>query len=905
MTSLESVRLRDRSSSATNGGTPESSRRMAVAAASTSPAAPSSLGGPRTPKSVGGDRTRMLRRELFSPVSPGWRSCVGSPGSLVAGKSPKKTRPISDHFKMQMPTSARKKPVEPGPPSARFSPIVKSTFYGSASPVLSDSKKSIDPDESMNSVDSDDDENQLNSSADSKKDDDRRQPLKPKNSKDDPLRSKKSIQSGRVGKTKVKPAKKKKSVLGGKGVSHAIKKPSKKMIAKRLKQREDRLKRERVAKMKESRKEASRSIIKSATAEFGKSFFEDLVDDDKASNRKARRSHGKISIPRPNANVSYEIKNGVPVFSLRRSPRKQQYLSPETPAVISRSTPKLFSPNGTDDYLMTGGNSPARGKRSRPVPSPIKFDPAPSAPGADSSQNTDDTDDRINDSVKNIISALDTEEEEETGAAADGGNDMSQDEHAFYVTEDEMDAMAVALDAANAATADAASAAPAHQPKEDSIQDILSSMSVQTPRKGTPAKGTPRKIAKGTPVKAKDTPVKGTPTKGTPARGTPSKGTPAKGTPAKGTPAKPAKGTPAKGTPSRGTPAKGTPAKPAKGTPARGTPAKGTPAKGTPLKGRQTRGTPVKTAVTGTPKRETPARGTPKKSTPAQQKNFPIFERRLTRSGSTPQSNKGKGNTPRSREPGVSCSTTEADRDGKKQMVIDAGQKVIGAQHCVTCDFVYTSGDVDEERLHQAKHNQTVGLVKFAGTWRNETCVEAHDGRVVVVAPGDPRRHWDKVDAVLDVVDILLGTSSGQQSSNINKIRNPEQTKAFMFVTEGRVVGMLLAECLDKTDRVSMSVLKNKETGLRLLEDDLPKATRSKVVAGVAKIWVAAEYQRRKIATRLVDAMRTHFLPIKPLATDEFAFSHTTPNGSEFAANYLTRTDFLTYAPTLPGQKGH
>lgn len=883
MTSLESVKLRDRCGLS---GTPDSVARMA--------SSPASSVVPRTPKS--GDRTRMLRRELFSPVSPSWRSCVGSPGLSLAGKSPRKTRPIPDHFKMQMPTSARKKPVEPGPPSARFSPIVKSTFYGS--PSLEPKKKSMDHDESMSSVNSalSEDENQLDSSSNSKGDE--RQPLKPKNSKDDPLRSKKSVQSGRVTKTKVK----RKPVIGGKGVSHGIKKPSKKMMLKKKKQREEKEKKERVARMKEAkraskemRKEASRSIIKSATAEFGKSFFEDLVDDDKASNKKARRS-GKISIPRHNANVSYEIKNGVPVFSLRRSPRKQQYLSPETPPVISRSTPKLFSPNSTDDYLMTGGNSPAR-KRSRAVPSPIKFDSSTATTSGNDTHNSADTDEKINNSVKNIITALDTEEEEA---------DMSQDEYAVYVTEDEM-AMAVALDAANAATADITIEEP--QPEEDpqaTIRDILSNMAPiteadinqkrsvggrsRTPRKGTPRKGTPRKVA----------PAIGTPSKATPKKGAVSaKGTPVKGTPARGSLSKHA--TPVKGTPTKGALAMGTPSKrtPAKGTPAKGTPAKGTPAKGTQAaKDTPSKGTPVTSANA----RGTPANGTPGSAVNAK-KNFPIFEgRRLTRSRSgTPTKP-----APSRKSKEMSCSTTEPDRDGKKQMVIDAGQKVIGAQHCVTCDFFYTSGDVDEEKLHQIKHSQVVGLVKFTG-WRSESNVELHDGRIVVVSPTDPKRHWEKVNAVLEVVDILLGTSNGggdSMNADNNKIRNPEQTKAFMFVTEGRVVGMLLAEFLDKTDRVSMSVLKNRETGFRLLEDDLPAETRKKVVAGIAKIWVAAEFQRRKIATRLVDAMRTHFLPIKPLATNEFAFSHTTPNGSEFAANYLTRSDFLTYAPVLPGQKG-
>ena len=57
---------------------------------------------------------------------------------------------------------------------------------------------------------------------------------------------------------------------------------------------------------------------------------------------------------------------------------------------------------------------------------------------------------------------------------------MSQDEYAVYVTDDEM-AMAVALDAANAATADDAGSAdvPEAQQHEDThatIQDILTNM---------------------------------------------------------------------------------------------------------------------------------------------------------------------------------------------------------------------------------------------------------------------------------------------------------------------------------------------------------------------------------------------------------------------------------------------
>ena len=79
-----------------------------------------------------------------------------------------------------MPTSARKKPAEPEPPSARFSPVLKSAFYGSSTPVPP-KKKAMD--ESMTSVNSSLSEEDLDSSVASNQSEQKRsrQPLKPKN----------------------------------------------------------------------------------------------------------------------------------------------------------------------------------------------------------------------------------------------------------------------------------------------------------------------------------------------------------------------------------------------------------------------------------------------------------------------------------------------------------------------------------------------------------------------------------------------------------------------------------------------------------------------------------------------------------------------------------------------------
>merc|ERR1719367_143857 len=107
---------------------------------------------------------------------------------------------------------------------------------------------------------------------------------------------------------------------------------------------------------------------------------------------------GNISL-NTNRNVSYEIKNGQPVFRLRRSPRKSlknAYLEAthgksssksdkvsskilQTPEKLNESSPilskrrsssKLFTPSGDEDYLGSG-----KGKQTATsnLPSPVKF----------------------------------------------------------------------------------------------------------------------------------------------------------------------------------------------------------------------------------------------------------------------------------------------------------------------------------------------------------------------------------------------------------------------------------------------------------------------------------------------------------------------------------------------------
>lgn len=72
-------------------------------------------------------------------------------------------------------------------------------------------------------------------------------------------------------------------------------------------------------------------------------------------------------------------------------------------------------------------------------------------------------------------------------------------------------------------------------------------------------------------------------------------------------------------------------------------------------------------------------------------KMFPIFGSGFAAKGSDSAKKKRK-----CQQPMTSTTTTTTDDGGKsglKQAVIDAGQKKIGAEHCLLCDFVYTIGD--------------------------------------------------------------------------------------------------------------------------------------------------------------------------------------------------------------------
>jgi len=184
-------------------------------------------------------------------------------------------------------------------------------------------------------------------------------------------------------------------------------------------------------------------------------------------------------------------------------------------------------------------------------------------------------------------------------------------------------------------------------------------------------------------------------------------------------------------------------------------------------------------------------------------------------------------------------------------MIIDAGQNKIGSEQCGTCSFFYSPGDADEERLHGQHHKRAAGIIAFAHRWKNERLArleEVADFRIIVVKPGDDRRHWKTAKDVLAVVDEALGVD---QSAVVRNERMPE---VYLAIQDKRVAGCLLAEDIHGPDRLQRSFVGD---GVRVLSDYLKPTTKGQLT-GVSRLWVHADFQRRGMATKLMDAVREH-----------------------------------------------
>ncbi|NXR37389.1 ESCO2 acetyltransferase, partial [Zosterops hypoxanthus] len=129
------------------------------------------------------------------------------------------------------------------------------------------------------------------------------------------------------------------------------------------------------------------------------------------------------------------------------------------------------------------------------------------------------------------------------------------------------------------------------------------------------------------------------------------------------------------------------------------------------------------------------------------------------------------------------------DLNSWDQLIIDLGQRELGAGQCGSCGMVFAPG-IPEDRLQHLRHHRRLreGL-RYLGWKQQRVVAEFWDGKIVLILPGDPKYALRKAQEVLEVVDSELGFPGSSLGSL------PENSRVYLFVGTGKcVLGCLVAE---------------------------------------------------------------------------------------------------------------
>ncbi|KAG4065323.1 hypothetical protein HA402_012765 [Bradysia odoriphaga] len=203
-----------------------------------------------------------------------------------------------------------------------------------------------------------------------------------------------------------------------------------------------------------------------------------------------------------------------------------------------------------------------------------------------------------------------------------------------------------------------------------------------------------------------------------------------------------------------------------------------------------------------------------------------------------------------------------------KQLQIDAGQKEFGSKNCSECGMFYTMHDPEDEILHQKFHNNMMGVLNFKG-WTDENLVESvdewgHKGRIIWTNKMDSKAHVTRISEILEIMNNDLGFAN---------VELGDSSIVYLAISRKLVVGVCVAEPL-------------KEAHNMYTKDNVEYIDLKNVVpvrCGISRIWVTPQFRRCGVGTRLIHAIRSHFVRGYTMSSNEMAFSTPTVMGKQFA----------------------
>ncbi|KAK7390424.1 hypothetical protein VNO78_25729 [Psophocarpus tetragonolobus] len=257
------------------------------------------------------------------------------------------------------------------------------------------------------------------------------------------------------------------------------------------------------------------------------------------------------------------------------------------------------------------------------------------------------------------------------------------------------------------------------------------------------------------------------------------------------------------------------------------------------------------------------------------------------------------------------------------QFHLDFGQSDFLLRACSTCGIKFTPGDPHDEKSHNEFHKSYTQGIPFKG-WTKENVIplpSAQSGRVVLVSENRSSSHTKKVEEVVRMMEIELGSEWILH----------DLCKVYLFVSLHKVVGWLVAEPIHKAFKVVSAghadsvkkktrsttlqfgnVIFQREVGKKIasptdserMEGALFCDTKPTAAScGIRAIWVTPSNRRKGIATQLLDAVRKSFCTGLEFERTQLAFSQPTSAGKALATRYTGTGSFLAKGELDDGTK--
>ncbi|GLD99653.1 hypothetical protein PINS_up008379 [Pythium insidiosum] len=228
--------------------------------------------------------------------------------------------------------------------------------------------------------------------------------------------------------------------------------------------------------------------------------------------------------------------------------------------------------------------------------------------------------------------------------------------------------------------------------------------------------------------------------------------------------------------------------------------------------------------------------------------------------------------------PSEACYSSPQATVPTMQAYIDLGQKDFGRHTtCSKCGLLYTVGEEADEKEHR-RFCSTVSRGITMSKWKNERLVRAFpddDARIIEIRSGDAPLHIKKLMEVKELLDDALGVVDADAFLPRGH---------FLFVKGRQIVGCVNVE------RIEHGFTLDPKDATTLNPD-----ARAPAVIGVCQLWVHPDHRHKRIATRLIDAVRSKFVYGLVVPKTRVAFGQPTRNGLAFATQYMTPHAVLVY----------